>query len=132
MFIRNFSITNKKPLFYITNSAWNKIDDILKKTINKSMIFSAKGGGCNGFNYSLQKLTEDNKPDNINNCFYLENKNNKVYLDTLSEMFLIGTTIDYQNEDFNKNIFESKFLYLVDKNKISQCGCGVSFTPKNM
>ena len=132
MFIRNFSINSKKPLFFITNRAWTKINDILEKSINKSMIFSVKGGGCNGFNYSLKKLTKDNKPKNINDCFYLENNNNKVYLDTISEMFLIGTTIDYQNEDFNNNIYESKFLYLVDKNKISQCGCGVSFSPKNI
>ena len=132
MFIRNFSINSKKPLFYITNRAWTKINDILNESITKSMIFSAKSGGCNGFNYSLKKLTKDNKPKNINDCFYLENNNNKVYLDTISEMFLLGTTIDYQNEDFNNNIYESKFLYLVDKNKISQCGCGVSFSPKNI
>ena len=129
MFIRCFSVT-KKPLFYITDFAWTKINGILQTTKTKSMLFSVKGGGCNGFNYSLQKLNKTNIPDNIEKCFYLENSNNRVYLDYLSEMYLLGTTIDYQKEDFNNNIFESKFLYLVDKNKISQCGCGVSFTPK--
>ena len=131
MLVRYFS-TTKKPLFYITDSAWVKINGILKTTKTKSMLFSAKGGGCNGFNYSLQKLDVNNMPDTIEQCFYLENSNNRVYLDYLSEMYLLGTTIDYQKEDFSSNIYESKFLYLVDKNKISQCGCGVSFTPKKI
>ena len=132
MFIRYFSINKIKPMFFITNNAWSKIDNILKTSKSKNLIFSVKGGGCNGFNYSLEKLSDDNKPDNIDKCFYLEKNDNKVYLDLMSEMYLLGTTIDYQKEDFNKNIFESKFLYLVDKNKISQCGCGVSFTPKQI
>ena len=29
-----------------------------------------------------------------------------------------------------KNIFESKFIFDVDKELLSTCGCGISFTPK--
>jgi len=29
-------------------------------------------------------------------------------------------------------IFESKFIYQVDKKMASSCGCGISFTPKNV
>ena len=47
-------------------------------------------------------------------------------------MYLIGTTIDFINEDFNKGIFESKFIYNIDKKLASSCGCGISFTPKNV
>jgi len=48
----------------------------------------------------------------------------------LSELYLLGTTIDYINQDYIKNIFESKFIFNIDKELASACGCGISFTPK--
>ena len=38
----------------------------------------------------------------------------KLFVDPLAEMYIIGTTIDYINEDINNGIFESKFVYNVD------------------
>ena len=35
----------------------------------------------------------------------IENKNKKVIIDPASEMFLLGTTIDYIAENYNKGIF---------------------------
>jgi Fe-S cluster assembly iron-binding protein IscA len=58
------------------------------------------------------------------------NNNIKIYIDQLSEFYLLGTKIDYISEDFNKNIFESKFTFTPNKNKASSCGCGISFSPK--
>ena len=43
-------------------------------------------------------------------------------------MFLLGTTIDYVKEDYNKNIFESKFIFVPNKDLANTCGCGVSMT----
>ena len=45
-------------------------------------------------------------------------------------MYLIGTTIDYESEDFEKGRFESKFTFTPDKDFATSCGCGVSFNPK--
>jgi Fe-S cluster assembly iron-binding protein IscA len=53
-----------------------------------------------------------------------------VYVDPASEMFLLGTTIDYIKEDYSKGQFENKFIFEVDKELLSTCGCGTSFTPK--
>jgi len=53
-----------------------------------------------------------------------------VYVDPTSEMFLLGTTIDYIKEDYSKGQFENKFIFEVDKELLSTCGCGTSFTPK--
>ena len=61
----------------------------------------------------------------------MEENNTKLVIDPLSEMYLIGTTIDYINEDFEKGVFENKFIFLADKNMATSCGCGTSFTPKN-
>jgi Fe-S cluster assembly iron-binding protein IscA len=51
-------------------------------------------------------------------------------MDSLAELYLLGTTIDYVKEDYSKNIIESKFVYILDKNMATSCGCGVSFNPK--
>ena len=56
----------------------------------------------------------------------------KVYIDPVSEMYLLGTTIDYMKEDYSKKIYENKFIYEVDKNLMTSCGCGISFSPKNI
>ena len=46
-------------------------------------------------------------------------------------MYLLNTKIDFIKEDFSKNIFENKFVFIPDKDKASTCGCGVSFSLKN-
>ena len=56
------------------------------------------------------------------------NLNNKIYIDSMAEFYVIGTTIDYIKEDFNNNIFESKFLFTPDKSLATNCGCGISFS----
>ena len=54
----------------------------------------------------------------------------KVYVDPISEMHLLGTTIDYIKEDYSQGQFENKFIFEVDKDLLLTCGCGTSFTPK--
>ena len=118
----------------VTKQAWKKMGTILEKTPGAhGFLFGARGGGCNGFNFHLSVLTDDNheqlmmqKPNCVSNGIH------KVYIDPLSEMYLIGTTIDYQFEDFSKGVYESKFVYGVDKKTTATCGCGVSFTPRDL
>jgi len=133
MYKRFFSEINKYPIS-ITNNAWTKMSEIVNNQTNNNLfgfIFSAKGGGCNGFNYDL-KLLSNHEFNTISKkrSSILENNNTKLLVDPLSEMYLIGTTIDYINEDFSKGIFENKFVFKVDKKLASACGCGTSFTPK--
>lgn len=118
----------------ITKNAWKKINDIVHKTNNQyGMIYSASSGGCNGFNFELDILTNAIHQKINQNKFLtiLTNEKSKVYIDPLSEMYLLGTTIDYINEDFSKQIYESKFIYEIDKDLMTTCGCGTSFSPKN-
>ena len=126
---RLFSTFNKVPVT-ITNNAWKKMDSILKNTDSYCFLFSATGGGCNGFNYNLQSINK-NKFDEIKYTSHIENNNVKFIIDPMSEFLLIGTTIDYINEDYSKNIFESKFIFTPLKEFATTCGCGVSFSPKN-
>ncbi len=123
-----------KNIINVTQNAWKKMNTIVKKSNNSyGFLFGANSGGCNGLNFKLELLKEDEyniikklKPN------ILENDGIKLYIDPKTEMFLIGTTIDYINEDYNKGVFENKFIYNVDKKLASSCGCGVSFTPKNL
>ena len=118
----------------ITKNAWTKLSSILNKSNNKNgFIFGVTSGGCNGFNFDL-RLIENKEMEKMEKlkASTLEFKETKLYIEPLSEMYLIGTTIDFINEDFNKGIFESKFIYNIDKKLASSCGCGISFTPKNV
>ena len=123
-----------KQIINITNNAWKKLNNIIKKSnTNIGFLFGVTSGGCNGFNFDLKLLNNQelqkikNKKPNI-----LKNNDVSVYVDPTSEIYLIGTTIDYIHEDYSKNIYESKFIYSIDKELASSCGCGISFMPKNI
>ena len=134
MFKKFYSTLKKTPI-HITQSALTKMNTIYNNTNNKHFLFSAKNGGCNGFSYDFKlinnieynKLYESKLKPTI-----IKTQNIKVIIDPISEMFLLGTTIDYIEQDYKNNIFESKFIFKPDKDLINTCGCGISFTPKNL
>jgi len=135
MIKRLFSTIKNYPII-ITDDAWSKMSEIIIKQNSKSFLLSASSGGCNGFNYELNLLNNVEHNNFINKYEVnkiTEIKNNDIILliDPLSEFLLFGTTIDYVSSDYNKNIFESKFIFKPDKNLATSCGCGISFTPKN-
>ena len=132
---RRFYSSIVKPSIIITDNAWIKIRNILGSSENHhGFLFYASSGGCNGFNFNLDLLNKEkikeieNSKLKYNQIF--DNENNKVYIDPYSEMYLIGTKIDYVKEDYSNNIFESKFVFNPDKSKASSCGCGTSFNIK--
>ena len=123
-----------KNIINVTANAWKKMGSIIQKSNNKNgFIFGANSGGCNGFNFDLRLIeTEEQQEIMKMKPSILTNDNVNLYIEPLSEMHLIGTTIDYINEDFSKGIFENKFVYKIDKKLAFSCGCGVSFMPRNL
>ena len=122
-----------KPCIYVTRTAWNKMEEIIQVSTNSmGFLFQATSGGCNGFNFKLDTL-ERKTYNNMKKPLVLQNNSLgvKLYIDPMSEMFLLGTTIDYVTEDYLKGQYESKFLFRVDPKMASSCGCGISFSPKN-
>ena len=113
----------------ITQSALSKMAKIVKVNHNYAFLFSANSGGCNGFNYDLSTINKE-ELDTLVKPNILENEDIIIAVDPLAEMYLLGTTIDYVKEDYSKNIFESKFVFIPDKSLATTCGCGVSFNPK--
>jgi len=131
---RLFSTINNNSI-NITNNAWFKMNKIKKKKKNYNFLFNVTSGGCSGFNFNL-KLIDENKFKEFYNTkskilpTVIKKNNIKVLIDPVSELFLLGTTIDFIFEDFDKGIFENKFIFIPDKNLASTCGCGISFTLK--
>ena len=122
---------------HVTENAWKKLSEISENQKIINFLFSAKSGGCNGFNYDL-KLIDEEKFNNINDeeskmikPTILSKNKIRILVDPVSEFLLLGTTIDYINEDYSSGIFENKFTFTPDKKLASSCGCGISFTPKN-
>lgn len=123
-----------KKIITITQKAFSKMNTIMKKSNNKNgFLFGVNSGGCNGFNFDL-KLIDTTELNDIKklkpNIISQDNVN--VFVDPLSEIYLFGTTIDYTEEDFSKGIFENKFVYKVNKELATSCGCGVSFNPRKI
>ena len=118
---------------HVTKNAWNKMSHIINLSKNKyGFIYSASSGGCNGFNFELNLLEKELHKEIIKKKFYtvLKEDTTKLYIDPISEMYLLGTTIDYIHEDYKNNIYESKFQFKINKDIITSCGCGISFSPK--
>ena len=123
----------KKVGIQVTVNAWQKISEIMIQSNNKyGLLYSASSGGCSGFNFDLGLLDRPTykKMNKMKYVTILTDVNAKVYVDPMSEMHLLGTTIDYIKEDYSQGQFENKFIFEVDKELLSTCGCGTSFTPK--
>ena len=112
-----------KNLLTVSQNAWKELKKISKLNKESNFLLSTSSGGCNGFNYNFKICNSLN----YNKVF---NNNINIYIDPLSEMFLIGTKIDFINKDYSKNIFESKFTF-IPSDKFYSCGCGKSFSEKN-
>ena len=125
-FVRKIPIT-------ITQQAWAKMTSIIQANNSYAFMFSAKGGGCNGFNYNLESLDQKEYQNLMTDkpipTELIQNET-RLIIEPNSEMLLLGTTIDYVKEDYSRQIFESKFIYTPLKEYATTCGCGVSFSPK--
>jgi len=75
-----------------------------------------KSGGCAGMSYIMEYAKEINPTDEI-----IEDKGVKVFIDPSAIMYLLGTEMDYKQEQFS-----STFVFK-NPNETERCGCGESF-----
>ena len=134
MIKRMFSTISNSPIIIVTNNAWDKMIQISKIQKIERFLFSATTGGCNGFNYKLGLLNGIEYETIYNTSKFKPNiikkGNTELLIDPMSEFLLLGTTIDYIQEDYSNGVFENKFIFIPNKTLASSCGCGISFTPK--
>jgi iron-sulfur cluster assembly protein len=76
-----------------------------------------RGGGCSGLSYFVDMENQEKKGDLVYEVDGL-----RVYLDVKSQLFLVGTQIDYED-----TLMESGFKFRNPGAKRT-CSCGESFT----
>lgn len=75
-----------------------------------------KKTGCSGLSYKMEYATEVRKFEEV-----LEDKGVTILIEPTASMFLLGTQMDYVEEDLG-----SRFVFN-NPNEIDRCGCGESF-----
>ncbi|MBB5538174.1 iron-sulfur cluster insertion protein ErpA [Rhizobium giardinii] len=102
----------------LSDSAAKRIGVILKSDAEKkAMRVSVEGGGCSGFSYKFDLVSDADADDLV-----LEKGDAKVLIDSLSLVYMNGAEID-----FIDNLLGQSFQ-IKNPNAVASCGCGTSFS----
>jgi len=99
----------------LTDSAKAHMERLIERTGQPVVRLKIKGGGCAGFSYDWGMTDSKELDDEI-----VKLSNGEFAIDSLSLMYLIGTTIDYVEETFGS------YFQIKNPNSTSSCGCGES------
>jgi iron-sulfur cluster assembly accessory protein len=97
---------------------------MVKETIERESLqgsglrVAVVGGGCSGFQYSLDIEKDERAGDMI-----FDVKGVRCFVDPMSSMYLNGVEIDYVEGQFGQSGFSFK-----NPNAKHTCGCGSSFS----
>ena len=107
-----------KQVITLSDNAANRIKEIMSNDETKSLGIrvGVKSGGCAGMSYIMEYAKEINQIDEI-----IEDKGVKIFIDPGAIMYLLGTEMDYKQEQFS-----STFVFK-NPNETERCGCGESF-----
>ena len=102
----------------LTDNAAARIKEIMSNAEKDSLgvRVSVKTGGCAGMSYVMEYTKEANPNDEV-----IEDKGVKVFIDPAAIMYLLGTEMDYKQEEMS-----STFVFN-NPNETERCGCGESF-----
>ena len=102
----------------LSDNAANRLKEIMSNADNDSLgvRVSVKTGGCAGMSYVMEYTEKVNPNDEI-----IEDKGVKVFVDSAAIMYLLGTEMDYKQEEMS-----STFVFN-NPNETERCGCGESF-----
>ena len=81
------------------------------------MRVSVEGGGCSGFSYKFDLVSDADADDLV-----LEKGDAKVLIDSLSLVYMNGAEIDFVD-----NLLGQSFQ-IKNPNAVASCGCGTSFS----
>ena len=106
------------PIIKLSDNAATRIKEIMSNTEKESLgvRVSVKTGGCAGMSYVIEYTKEANPNDEV-----IEDKGVKVFVDSAAVMYLLGTEMDYKQEEMS-----STFVFN-NPNETERCGCGESF-----
>ncbi len=106
-----------KQIIKLSEKAAFRIKEILsndKKSLGVRI--GVKSGGCAGMSYVMEYAQETKPEDEL-----IEDKGVKVFVDPAAVMYLLGTEMDFKEEEFS-----SSFVFK-NPNETERCGCGESF-----
>lgn len=114
-------------LLTITAAAAQKISDLLQGDSSLyALRVAVEGGGCSGFSYKYELVTEASPGDKIieaaADAAGAAAGSARVVVDAVSVPFLLGSSLDFVD-----SIIEQSFV-INNPNATSACGCGVSFS----
>jgi iron-sulfur cluster assembly accessory protein len=109
----------------LTDRADIHLSSIIADKDVPAILLSVNSGGCSGFSYDWQLISDEELGD-LEDGFIIVLDTGKLIVDSLSLIYLIGTTVDYKKDIFGQR------LMIDNPNVNSMCGCGESFsvTPK--
>lgn len=106
------------PIISISDAALGRIHELLDKRGKPSLGIKVgiRTRGCSGLSYTIEYADEASKFDEV-----VERDGVKVLIDPKAVMFLIGTEMDFVEEQL-----KSGFIFR-NPNEKGRCGCGDSF-----
>lgn len=103
--------------FTVTENAAKQVNHLLlQESPGAYLRISVKGGGCSGFQYEYNFVTEKNPDDRV-----FEKNGAKVIVDEMSLQYISGSMLDYL-ETLGLAEFQIK-----NPQATATCGCGNSF-----
>ena len=103
----------------LTSAAEQRVADLMSRAPEGAVgvKLSTPRRGCSGLAYSVDYVTEENRFDEK-----IETPGGTFYVDGASVLYLIGSTMDWRENDF-----AAGFVFN-NPNAKGSCGCGESFT----
>jgi iron-sulfur cluster assembly protein len=103
----------------LTSAAEQRVADLMGKAPEGAIgvKLSTPRRGCSGLAYSVDYVTEASPMDER-----IETPGGAFFIDAASVLYLIGSTMDWQEDDF-----AAGFVFQ-NPNATGSCGCGESFT----
>ena len=107
-----------EPVIKLSDSAAHRIKQIMSKAESSAIgvRVGVKSGGCAGMTYIMEYAKEIKPNEEV-----IEEKGVKVLIDPKAIIYLLGTEMDYKQEEFS-----SQFIFK-NPNETERCGCGESF-----
>ena len=106
------------PPVALSDNAVRRVAKILAgEAPGTALRVSVEGGGCSGFQYKYDLVTE-REPDDL----ALGRDDAVVLIDPVSVQYLAGSVIDFVDDPMGQS------FQIRNPNAASSCGCGVSFS----
>lgn len=104
----------------LTETAAEQVKGLLAQASGEQEVIGLRigvqPGGCSGMQYYMEYATEARAGEEV-----VEDKGVKVFVDPRAVLYLVGTQMDYQEDEMGGG-FTFK-----NPNQTSSCGCGKSF-----